>query len=49
MSRVRVSKDGNIWQIKTMREVAWIAGGTTPATLITTAIPLFDAYAGGHL
>jgi len=49
MSRVRVSNDGNIWQIKTMREVAWIAGGTTPGTLITIAIPLFAAYAGGRL
>jgi|KBSMisStaDraftv2_1062788.scaffolds.fasta_scaffold4997934_2 hypothetical protein len=49
MSRVRVSKDGNIWQIRTMREVAWIAGGTTPGTLITIAIPLVEAYACGRL
>ncbi|WP_192809749.1 hypothetical protein [Actinomadura rudentiformis] len=41
-----VSKDGRSWRIGTDRDVAWLAGQTTPGLSVTTAIPpVFDAYA----
>ena len=43
---VKVSKYGRSWQIGTIREVLWIADGTTEDTSITAAIPsVFEAYA----
>ena len=43
---VKVSKHGLRWQIGTIRDVDWIANGTTPGTSITAAIPpIFEAYA----
>ena len=44
--RVEALKDGRDWQIGTIREVDWIANGTTEGPSITTAIPpVFEAYA----
>jgi hypothetical protein len=35
---VKVSKDGRSWQIGTIREVRWIANGTTGGLSITAAV-----------
>ena len=43
---MKVSKHGRRWQIGTIRDVDWIANGTTPGTSIIAAIPpIFEAYA----
>jgi hypothetical protein len=43
---VEVSKDGQRWQIGTIREVDWIVNSTTEGHSITAAIPrVFEAYA----
>jgi len=43
---VKVSTDGRRWHIGTIRDVDWIADGTTPGTSIIAAIPpIFEAYA----
>jgi hypothetical protein len=43
---VKLSKDGQSWQVGTFQDVAWIAKGTTEGLSITTAIPpVFGAYA----
>ena len=43
---MKVSTDGRRWHIGTIRDVDWIADGTTPGTSIIAAIPpIFEAYA----
>ena len=43
---MQVFKDGRYWCVGTVRDVGWIATGTTVGTSITAAIPaVFEAYA----